>query len=96
MVRTCGIMSTLGLSWMFWRAAQDTTSRGTLSTLNFLVFGMIMPKGIVSLGDGKWHRKVRDITTALRTYIAQDISQATAIAWVLLTCWILQVFPDGT
>jgi hypothetical protein len=54
-----------------------------------------MPKGVASVGDGLWHRRVKEIPQPLRAYMAQDVSQSAALAWVLTACWIMQIFPDA-
>jgi hypothetical protein len=64
----------------------------SVSTLNWVVFGTILPKGMASVGDGKWTASWVDIPSALRAYLIGDISQ---VAGVLLILWVLYVFPDG-
>ena len=69
--------------------------RFSLSVLNFVTFGTIMPKGRSSVGDQKWHEKWQRIPTPLQAYMVQDITQAAGIAWVMTICWIIQLFPDA-
>lgn len=69
--------------------------RYSLSVLNHITFGTIMPKGRASVGDGKWHKRYLKLPKPLQTYMVQDISQAAGIAWVMLACWTIHVFPDA-
>jgi hypothetical protein len=64
-------------------------------TLNWIIFGTILPKGMASVGDGKWNYCWVDLPSALKAYLIGDISQVAAAAWVLLIMWILHIFPDG-
>ena len=67
----------------------------SVATLNWIVFGTILPKGIVSIGDKGWDKSWDNTSVPLRVYLAGDISQAAGSAWVLETSWVLQVFPDA-
>jgi hypothetical protein len=61
-------------------------------TINLRV--AISPKGVVSVGDGKWHLPLGDIPEALRLYLRCDTLLVAYCFYVLIVCWVFHVMPE--
>ena len=76
------------------RLAGFNLTRAGVETLNWICFGTILPKGMCSRGDGKWHLPWDALSTPLRAYMAADISQCAGAAELFKYCWAMRMFPD--
>ena len=78
------------------RAARINTINSSIFHLNWWCFGTVLPKGIASIGDGKWGQPLSSLPPSLRQYLVADIVQTVKIARFLALKWILQTVPDMT
>ena len=79
------------------RCAGYNLEDDSLVMLNWIALGTILPGGDASAsaaGDGRWHEPWASLPKPLQAYLAGEIAQPAAIAWVLHMCWLLQLFPD--
>jgi len=76
------------------RLAGYNLTRCGVETLNWICFGTVLPKGMCSRGDGKWHLPWDALPTSLRAYMAADISQCAGAAELFKYFWAIQMFPD--
>ena len=83
----------VSLDWIACAAGYNMP-RYSVEALNWMTFGTLLPKGMVSLGDRKWNHGWDNIPTPLRVYLAADISQVAGVGFVLECLWVLHVFPD--
>jgi hypothetical protein len=68
--------------------------RKSVGSMCWFAFGTVLPKGICSTGDGRWHEPYHRLPTPLQLYLEGDITQVAAIAWLLVTARLIVTFPD--
>ena len=76
------------------RLAGYNLTRHSLDALNWIVMGTLMPMGISSDGDFRWHEPWSALPAPLQAYLVGEVSQTASAAWVLTMCWLVQLFPD--
>jgi hypothetical protein len=62
--------------------------------LVWTLLGSVVPKGVVSVGDGKWHLPLQEIPDALRIYLRCDTVLVAYCLYILTICWVMHVMPD--
>jgi hypothetical protein len=65
-----------------------------VANLIWTLLGSVVPKGVVSVGDGKWHLPLQEIPDALRIYLRCDTFLVAYCLYVLVVCWVVHGMPD--
>jgi hypothetical protein len=76
------------------RLAGYNLSRYGVATLAWTLIGTTIPKGVVSVGDGMWHRRLGEIPEELQLYARCDTQLVAACFYLLVTCWVFHVMPE--
>jgi hypothetical protein len=76
------------------RLAGFNLPRHGVANLIWSILGSVVPKGVVSVGDGKWHLPLQEIPDALRVYLRCDTVLVSYCLYVLVVCWVIHVMPD--
>jgi hypothetical protein len=76
------------------RLAGYNLSRYGVATLAWALLGTTIPKGVVSVEDGIWYRRLGDIPEDLRLYACCDTHLVSACFYVLVACWVFQVMLE--
>jgi hypothetical protein len=76
------------------RLAGFNLPRAGVNNLVWVCLGGFLPKGVASVGDGLWYRQSHTLPLPLLRYLQGDVSQVALVFWVLVVCWVWNVFPD--
>ena len=76
------------------RLAGYNLTRYAVDALCWVTLGGILPKGLCSIGDGRWHQPWPSLPASLQAYLSADIGQVALIFWCLLAAWLMNLFPD--
>ena len=78
------------------RLARINTSKSSLFQLHWWIFGTILPKHHVSMGDNLGSLKFSELTPGLQQYCGGDAGHVSASATILSSIILFQTFPDLT
>jgi hypothetical protein len=76
------------------RLAGFNLLRYGVANLIWTLLGSVVPKGVVSVGEGEWHLPLQEIPDALRIYLRCDTVLVAYCLYILIVCWVMHVMPD--
>ena len=76
------------------RLAGYNLPRYAVDAVCWTVLGSILPKGLCSKGDDRWHEPWDTLPPALKAYLSADIGQVALITWCFTIAWLIHLFPD--